>query len=186
VTRDDPTAVAWARRAEQSLVAHHNPGGERPFDIAADIGASPSATLRALDWLVKAGRVDQLPPAVPGGQFTYRLADVWYPPPRYTRKGHRATVGGRTPVGSRYRRPWWTMLFEHINRLEARLMRGQPPAARDGLEPAPAPAGLTYAQEQAAGQLTAALAEAVAVARVAGLGEAEIRLLLEGLPDGPA
>jgi hypothetical protein len=64
--------------------------------------------------------------------------DVWFPPPRYTRNGHRAPVDGRAPVGSRHRRPRWTALFEHINRLEARLMRGQPQHVRDGLEGRPA------------------------------------------------
>jgi hypothetical protein len=59
--------------------------------------------------------------------------DIWYPPPRFTKGGHRAPVNGRRPVESKTL-PWWTWFFEHADRLHARLMARQPQHVRDGLD----------------------------------------------------
>jgi hypothetical protein len=67
--------------------------------------------------------------------YAQRYSEVWAPPPRSTTTGHRIPVDGRPPIPSR-RLPWWSWLFEPVDRLHARLMAGQPGHVRDGLEPA--------------------------------------------------
>ena len=66
----DPSATGWEAEVERALTAQP---GLTLSGIAASTGASPATISRALDWLKRHGRVDELPAATPGGHFTYRL-----------------------------------------------------------------------------------------------------------------
>jgi hypothetical protein len=59
--------------------------------------------------------------------------DVWAPPPRCTRCGHRVKMGNREPAESKTL-PRWTWPFEYLGRLHARLMRNASVSVRDGLQ----------------------------------------------------
>jgi hypothetical protein len=142
VIRDEKENPAMPKRAQAVTVPRIDliaglPDETRPGTLAdaqvdeymALRGAAIDGLLGVVTEVTTAG----VPTATIGPPGRRAHPAVWFPPPRSARTGHRIPVGDRQPIASR-RLPWWTWFFEHLDRLHARLMRGQPERVRTGLE----------------------------------------------------